>query len=85
MELDPQRLFGLLQLYSLAERLRNSPPPLPRIWAHVQAEGAVSQDRRHLFVTPWVNPRKQPIGKKVAIKNFVTLTHETMKIKFRIK
>ncbi len=31
-------------------------PPLPPIWAHIQYEGAiillVSQDRRHLFVTP---------------------------------
>jgi hypothetical protein len=47
MELDLQSLFGL-HVYSLAE----TPPP-PRIWAHVY-EGAllVSQDRRHLFVTP---------------------------------
>jgi hypothetical protein len=29
-----------------------SPPPLPRIWAHIREALLVSKDRRHLLVTP---------------------------------
>ncbi len=28
-------------------------PPLPRIWTRITRALFVSQDRRHLFVTPW--------------------------------
>jgi hypothetical protein len=48
MELDHQSLFGLLlQLYSLAET-----PRLPTHWVSYTRALLVSQDRRHLFVTP---------------------------------
>jgi hypothetical protein len=48
MESDLQRfIWGPVQVYSLDET------PSPRISAHIRYEGAmVSQDRRHLFVTP---------------------------------
>ncbi len=49
MELDLQSLFGL-HVHSCAYWLRPRTHPL-RIWAHIRL---VSQDRRHLFVTPWV-------------------------------
>ncbi len=43
------------QLYSLATA---TPPPSPRLWAHTRGRywSLVSQDRRHLFVTPWSPP-----------------------------
>ncbi len=54
MELDLQSLFGLL--YSFAET-QLQPPPLPppipqRLGSNTRAL-LVSQERRHLFVTPW--------------------------------
>jgi hypothetical protein len=51
MELDLQSLFGLLcteQLYSLVET------PSPAFGLIHEGDILVSQDRRHLFVTPWV-------------------------------
>jgi hypothetical protein len=48
MELDLQSLHICAQLYSLAE---TPAAPTPRIWAHARAL-MLSQDRRHLFVTP---------------------------------
>ncbi len=48
MELDLQSLFGL---YSLVPR--NFLPPLPYLGSNTRAL-LVSQDRRHLFVTPWI-------------------------------
>ncbi len=58
MELDLQSLFGLLvtwctQLYSLAETPQ--PPPPPHLDSSTRAL-LVSQDRRHLFMTPWYLP-----------------------------
>ncbi len=88
MELDPQR-FIWAPVYSCTHWLRDPATPSPSPAFGLMYEVAVSQDRRHLFVTPcpWVNPKKTTysIGKEVAIKNFETLTDETMKIKFRIK
>jgi hypothetical protein len=52
MELDLQSLCGLLvQLYSLSETLQLPPFP-PHLGSYTRAL-LVSQDRRHLFVTPW--------------------------------
>jgi hypothetical protein len=60
IELDLQSLFGLRvtwfeQLYLFAEPETPQPHPSPRIWNHIRGARAllVSQDRRHLFVTPW--------------------------------
>jgi hypothetical protein len=39
-------------MYLLSARPRNTPPPSPCIWALL-----VSQDIRHLFVTPLIPPR----------------------------
>jgi hypothetical protein len=52
MELDLQSLFGLLctAVYSLAETPQVSPPR--HLGSYTRAR-LVSQDRRHLFVTPW--------------------------------
>jgi hypothetical protein len=52
MELDLQSLFGL-HVHSCSHWLR---PRNPRIWAHIRAL-LVSQDRRHLFVTPLVEEK----------------------------
>jgi hypothetical protein len=51
MEADLQSLFGLLctAVPSHWLRPRNSPP---RIWAHKRGALLVSQDGRHIFVTP---------------------------------
>ncbi len=51
MELDLQSLFGLLCTAGLISLNPATPPP-PRIWAHRRGRLLVSQDRRHLFVTP---------------------------------
>jgi hypothetical protein len=53
MELDLQSLFGApcAQLYSLVET-PHSPHP-PHLGSYTR-ELLVSQDRRHLFVTPWI-------------------------------
>ncbi len=56
MEVDLQSLFGLYvtwcaQLYSLAETPQFPPP---RTWTRITRALLVSQDRRHLFVTPWL-------------------------------
>ncbi len=55
MELDLQSLFGLPASMCSAVLIGWDPatPPSPRIWAHVCTRALlVSQDRRHLFVTP---------------------------------
>ncbi len=63
MKLDLQSLFGLhvtwcAQLYSFAD---HTAPPIPCIWTHSYTRWLlVSQNRRHLFVTPLL------IGSKVA-------------------
>jgi hypothetical protein len=53
MELDLQSLFGLLQLFSLAETPQLPPPPhpSPHLGSYTRVL-LVSQDRRHFFVTP---------------------------------
>jgi hypothetical protein len=53
MDLDLQSCFGL-HLYSCTHwlRLRNPPPPHPHLGSYTRAL-LVSQDRRHLCVTPW--------------------------------
>ena len=51
MELDLQNLFGLHVTCSLWLRPRN--PLFPRICAYIRGALLVSNDRRHLFVTPW--------------------------------
>ncbi len=51
MELDLLRLFGL-HVHSSTHWLRPRIPPSPRIWVHIRRALLVSQDRRHLFVTP---------------------------------
>ncbi len=53
MESDLQSLFGLLCTAVLIDWDPAIPPP-PRIWAHIRGRyWSASQDRRHLFVTPW--------------------------------
>ncbi len=53
MELDLQSLFGLLCIAVLIFwRTRNSPPPPPPFGLTYEGALLVSQDRRHLFVTP---------------------------------
>jgi hypothetical protein len=54
MELDLQSLFGLLctVVYSLAETPQLFPSPPPHLGSYTRAL-VVSQDRRHIFVTPW--------------------------------
>ncbi len=54
MELDLQSVFGL-HVHSCTQWLR-PPNPHPRSWAHIRGRYCllVSQDRRHLFVTPWL-------------------------------
>ncbi len=54
MELDLLSLFGLHvhSCNNLAATPKHPPPP-PRIWALLMGGLLVSQDRRHLFVTPW--------------------------------
>ncbi len=53
-KLDLQSLFGL-HVHSCTHWLRPRNPSSLPIWAHLQYDGAIliSQDRRHLFVTPW--------------------------------
>jgi hypothetical protein len=51
MELDLQSLFGLLRTYWLSLRPSNSPLP-SHLGSYTRAL-LVSQDRRHLFATPW--------------------------------
>jgi hypothetical protein len=54
MELDLQSLFGL-HVYSCTHRLRpRNSPPQPHLGSYKRAI-LVSQQRRHLFVTPWYN------------------------------
>ncbi len=58
MELDLKSLFGLLcTLCTHWLRPRNSPPP-PYLGSYTRAL-LVSQDRQHLFVTPWGLHRKK--------------------------
>jgi hypothetical protein len=54
MELDLQSLFGL-HVHSCTHWLkpRNRNPPPPHLGSYTRVL-LVSQDRRHLFVTPWV-------------------------------
>ncbi len=57
LEVDLQSLFGLhvtwcAQLYTLAETPQL--PPSPPIWIRITRALLVSQDRRQLFVTPWL-------------------------------
>ncbi len=59
MEVDLQSLFGLhvtwCALHSCTHWLRpRNSPPSPRIWIRITRAFLVSQDRRHLFVTPWL-------------------------------
>ncbi len=56
MELDLQSLFRLLCTAVLIGWDPATLPPPPRIWAHRQGALLVSQDRQHLFVTPWFSP-----------------------------
>jgi hypothetical protein len=51
MELDLQSLFGL-HAYSCTHRLRPRNSPLPPHLGSYSRAPMVSQDRRHLFVTP---------------------------------
>jgi hypothetical protein len=79
IELDLQSLFGLLctlQLYSLAETTRLTPSP-PHLDLFPMAL-LVSQDRRHLFVTSWSEPRdiaSKEIGRYLfrSIQQIVTI------------
>jgi hypothetical protein len=48
MEFDLQNLFGLLCTLAMTPQL----PPPPQFGSYTRAL-LVSQDRRHLFVTPW--------------------------------
>ena len=71
MEVDLQSLFGLhvtwcAQLYSLAETPQL--PPSPHLDSYTRAL-LVSQDRRHLFVTPWYQYYRQRINQLVAFCN----------------
>jgi hypothetical protein len=54
MELDLQSLFGLRLPSTHWLRPRNPLPHLPDLGSHTRSL-LVSQDRRHLFVTPWSN------------------------------
>jgi hypothetical protein len=58
MELDLQSLFGLY-VHSCTHWLRpRNFPPSPRIWAHIRGRyWTESQDRRHLFVTSWLDAK----------------------------
>jgi hypothetical protein len=65
MEFDIQSLFGL-HVHSCTHWLRTRPPPHPPALGLIY-EGAigVSQDRRHLFVTPCVKqPERYPMQNK---------------------
>ncbi len=56
MELDRQSLFGLY-VHSCTHWLRPATPtPPPHLGSYTRAL-LVSQDRRHLFVTPWLQDR----------------------------
>jgi len=55
MELDLQSLFGLhvcAHMHSLAKSETPATPSPPHLGSYTRAL-QVSQDRRHLFVTPW--------------------------------
>jgi hypothetical protein len=57
MELDLQSLFGL-HVCSCTHWLRPRnprPPPIPLHFGSYTRALLVSQERRHLFVTPWKN------------------------------
>ncbi len=75
-ELDLQSLYWLL---CTAVLIGSHPAtsPSPRIWAHIRGALLVSQDRRHLFVTPWLTMKGwccwllpcelEPLGNHAAI------------------
>ncbi len=65
MELVLHSLFGL-HVYSCAHGLRprNTPPPLPPHWGSNTRALLVSQDRRHLFVTPWLGQSPKILTEK---------------------
>jgi hypothetical protein len=59
MELDPQSLFGLhvhrFTHWLRPRKGRNPPTPPPHFGSNTRTLlVTVSQDRRHLFVTPWL-------------------------------
>ncbi len=54
MELDLQSLFGLLCTAVLIGWDPAIPPPLDPHWGSYTRALVVSQDRRHLFVIPWL-------------------------------
>ncbi len=69
MQLNLQIFFGL-HVHSCTHwlRPRNSPPP--RIWAHTRSL-LVSQDRRHLFVTAWLEGLHKKYAEKVYIHAYL--------------
>ncbi len=84
MELDLQNLFGLhVHSWTHWLRPRNPPPFTPRIWAHIYMRALlVSQDRRHLFLTPWWEPRGvgnvsnvRCLSRNVAIRLYLSFEH----------
>ncbi len=58
MELDLQSIFGLLCTAVLIGRDPATLPLLPHLGSYIRAL-LVSQDRRHLFVTPLIEINKQ--------------------------
>jgi hypothetical protein len=68
MELDLQSLFGL-HVHSCTHWLRTRNPPFPippHLGSHTRAL-LVSQDRRHLFVTPGPCCQRMDLTKKYLI------------------
>ncbi len=60
MELDIQSLFGL-NVNSCTHWPRLHPPPIsPHLGSYTRAL-LVSQDKRHLFVTPWIERLRNPL------------------------
>ena len=80
MELDLQRFLGsCVQLSSLAET--SQPPSLPPDLGSYTRALLVSQDRRHLCVTPWVDIREN----KTKIKhNFLILHNRSVCLGWRL-
>jgi hypothetical protein len=60
MESDLQRLFGL-HVHSCTHWLGPGKPPPPHLGSYTRAL-LFSQDRRHLFVTPWLGVLVKPIS-----------------------
>jgi hypothetical protein len=85
MELDLQSLSGLLCTAVLIGR-DPATPPLPPHWGSYTRALLVSQDRRHLFLTPWVQHsalyKKGADSVLINYSTRVSTQHYTKKVPF---